>query len=113
MHHLLDLDIAALRRARRRTAHLGPPAGIGHAEQRRAPPGPKPRAGGGAAAARSRRHQQHPQAGETIGVGEAKGNQFAQRIFRLGGQQAQALGNLVEERRAVVTDEIRHRPSPR
>ncbi|MDL1863549.1 DDE-type integrase/transposase/recombinase [Betaproteobacteria bacterium PRO7] len=94
--------VAAVRR--RLPARERPAAGVFDAEQRRAPHAPA----AVEAAAAVRGHQQRAQPGDAVGIDEPLCDQLGERFFDLGAQQARAVDDLVEERRAVRGDELQH-----
>ena len=65
----------------------------------------------GTAASRAtlcRRHEQGAQAGKAVGVDQAAGDQFTERLLKLDFQQVRAMRDLVEERRTVLAQMIEH-----
>ena len=82
-----------------------PAPGVLHAERDAAPPAPS--AGAGLAALG--RHEQRAQAAEAVRGHEAERDQLGERLFDLGAQQAGALDQLVEERRALLPHAVDNR----
>ena len=107
---MLDRLGVGLRPGRRGpgTARERPAAGILHAERHGAAPAPP----AGAGPAPLGRHEQRAQPAEAVRGHEAERDQLGQRLFDLGAQQAGALDQLVEERRAVLPNAVGDRLRP-
>ena len=85
--------------ASRRTSAQRPASAMPNSASRLAP------AAARAARARRRRHQQRPQAAETVGVHHTERHQLGKRLLGLGRQQPHAVGDVVEERCALRRDD--------